>query len=270
MPLRRFTATQFRRPMDRGINRPFLVLAKASEGDEILPVVVKSRAGYGDRPEAMLRELFSLMLARQLGLNTPEPVWLELVDGFDWSATDHGGYPELIRQSIGWNLGTIHLGSGWKPWIKGRAPASIPAVSLETAYAFDAMVQNSDRMADNPNLLWREDELAVLDFDKAFAWLRVTEQEAKPWWKTLERQTLLNHCLHSHLPSADKRPIIGQELWDEFEEWCLNGASGLISQEIITEISDPDLDLPRIEAYLMKLAAAADDFFRLLTDQSRP
>jgi hypothetical protein len=35
-------------------------------------------------------------------------------------------------------------------------------------------------------------------------------------------------------------------------------------------IDRPDLDLPRLEAYVTKVAAAADDFFRFLTDVSRP
>lgn len=56
MPLRRFTAVQFRRPMARGLNRPFLVLAQPEDGGERRVVVVKSRAGYADRPEAMLKE----------------------------------------------------------------------------------------------------------------------------------------------------------------------------------------------------------------------
>jgi hypothetical protein len=42
--------------------------------------------------------------------------------------------------------------------------------------------------------------------------------------------------------------------------FCRNRASGL---------ADPDLDLSRMEAYLMKLSAATDDFFRFLTDASR-
>lgn len=95
--LRRFTAVQFRRPMERGLNLPFLVIGQPAEGGERCPVVVKSRAGYADRPEAMLKELFALLLARELGLTAPEPVLVELLPGFDYGATDFPGYPERIR-----------------------------------------------------------------------------------------------------------------------------------------------------------------------------
>lgn len=269
MNLRRFTALQFRRPMNRGLNQPFLVIGQPSEGGKRCSIVVKSRAGYANRPDAMVRELFSLLLARELGLTTPEPVLVEFQDGFDWVAADHPVHAELIRQSFGWNVGTVHLGDGWKPWVQGSAPRSLASETLETAYAFDAMVQNSDRESDNPNLLWRGEELALLDFDKAFAFLRLEEHEDRPWRKTLIRQNLDRHSLYPHLPALVDGKILGQNLWDTFEEWWLVSPTGLISAEIAAGLSDPDLDLPRLEGYLKKLATAADDFFRFLTDASR-
>lgn len=269
MTLRRFSAVQFRRPMNRGLNQPFLVVGQPNDGGKRSSIVVKSRAGYANRPDAMLRELFSLLLARELGLTTPEPVLVELQNGFDWAASDHPAHAELIRQSIGWNVGTIHLGNGWKPWVQGSPPRSLADETLETAYAFDAMVQNSDREADNPNMLWRGEELALLDFDKAFAFLRLEEQEDRPWRRSLIRQNLDRHCLHPHLPAIREGRIMGQNLWDTFEEWWLGIPGGRLSAEIASGIADPDLDLPRLEAYLRKFATGADDFFRFLTDSSR-
>lgn len=131
------------------------------------------------------------------------------------------------------------------------------------------MVQNSDREADNPNLLWRGEELAMLDFDKAFAFLRTEAQEARPWRKTLVRQNLDRHCLHSHLPDLPEEVVLGPGLWDAFEEWWLVCPSGRISADIAEGMTDPDLDLPRLEGYLTNLSAATEDFFRYLTDASR-
>jgi len=270
MTLRRFTAVQFRRPMNRGINRPFLAIGQPEDGGNRCSIVVKSRAGYADRPDAMLRELFGLLLARELGLTAPEPVLVEIQEGFDWAAADHPEHAELIRRSIGWNVGTVHLGDSWKPWIQGSPPRSLADETLETAYAFDAMVQNSDREADNPNMLWRGEELALLDFDKAFAFLRLEKHEDRPWRKTLIRQNLDRQSLYFHLPAIGDDKILGRNLWDSFEEWWLVNPSGCLSSEIASGLADPDLDLPRMEAYLMKLSAVTDDFFRFLTDASRP
>jgi hypothetical protein len=170
---------------------------------------------------------------------------------------------------MGWNLGTIHLGDAWKPWVQGGAPRSLAATTLETAYAFDAMVQNSDREPENPNLLWRGEELALLDFDKAFAFLRTEEGEDRPWRQTLNRQNLSHHCLHPHLPPIEKVKILGRDLWDVFEEWSLERPGGKIAATIAEELADPDLDLPRMEEYLTKLTAETDDFFHFLTEASR-
>jgi len=253
--------------MKRGLNRPFLVIGQSGKERETL--VVKSRAGYADRPEAMLKELFALLMARKLGLNAPEPVLVELLPGFDFGASDHDGYPELIQQSHGWNVGTVHLGEDWKPWIQGSKPRSITDAKLEDAYAFDGMIQNSDREPDNPNMLWKGSELAVLDFDKAFAFLRIEEAEDRPWRKTLVRQNLSRHCLHQHLPEPAEGEVIGAALWAEFEGWWLGNPSGRISAEIAAGMADPDLDLPRLEDYLRKLSSATEDFFQYLTDASR-
>ncbi len=269
MHLRRFTAVQFRRKMERGLNRPFLVMGAAQDGGERCPLVVKSRAGYADRPDAMLKELFALLLARELGLNAPEPVMVEIPEGLDWAAADYPEHAELIRRSLGWNVGTVHLGDAWKPWNKGIAPRSIPVEALEIAYAFDAMVENSDREADNPNLLWRGDELAVLDFDKAFGFLRTGENEARPWRNALVRLNLERHCLHSYLPERKEGEILGVPLWDAFEAGCLGRPAAGISAAIVEEFPDPNLDLKRIEHYFTKLASDPEDFFRYLTDASR-
>jgi hypothetical protein len=269
MKLRKFTAVQFRRRMERGLNQPFLVIGAAQDGGDRCPLVVKSRAGYADRPEAMLKELFALLLARELGLNAPEPVLVEIPAGLDWGAVDCPVYAELIRQSIGWNVGTVHLGDSWKPWIKGIAPRSIPLETLETAYTFDAMVENPDREADNPNLLWRGDKLAVLDFDKAFCFLRTSEDEARPWRSALLHLNLERHCLHPHLPGRNEKEILGLCLWDAFEAWWLSKPAAGLSAAVLEGFSDHNLDLKRIEAYLKKLATDPEDFFGYLTDASR-
>ncbi len=269
MTLRRFTAVQFRRSMDRGLNRPFLVIGAEQDGGKRCPLVVKSRAGYADRPDAMLKELFALLLARELGLNAPEPVMVEIPAGLDWAAVEFREHAELIRQSIGWNVATVHLGDAWKPWNKGIAPRSIPVETLETAYAFDAMVENPDREADNPNLLWRGDELAVLDFDRVFCFLRTGEGEARPWRNALGRLNLERHCLYSHLPESGDGEILGAFLWAAFEEWWLGKPAAGLSAAVLEGFPDPNLDLKRIEGYLTKLATDPEDFFRYLTDASR-
>lgn len=76
--------------MGRGLNRPFLEIGQS--GDDREALAVKPRAGQADRPEAMVRELFALLLARSLGLLALERCFVELLDSFGFAAADHSGY----------------------------------------------------------------------------------------------------------------------------------------------------------------------------------
>ena len=60
--LKRYEAVTFRRPMQRGLTRPFLVSALPEEGGDAIDLVVKPRAGYGDRPQLYSRRYIVLFL----------------------------------------------------------------------------------------------------------------------------------------------------------------------------------------------------------------
>lgn len=271
MPIPRYIAMQFRRPMERGLNRPFLVLG-SDEGNPDsgrTPLVVKSNAGFRHRSEIVIRELFALLLARKVGILVPEPVLVRFPDGFEYGAAELPAYADLIRQSPGWNLATVHLGNSWKPWSNTTPPKSIEREDLETAFCFDAMVQNTDRGAENPNLLWKGKRLALIDFDKAFGYIRTFQADVQPWRKVLIQQNLAAHCLHRHLAALGDGQLRGKTLWEAFVEWRVETGVDAISREIGTDLADPGLDLPLFESYLIKLESHTEDFFQYLTEVAR-
>lgn len=272
MALPRYTAVQFRRPMERGLNRPFLVMAEdeKGKGSERVALVVKSTAGYRNRPECIVREMFSLLLAQKVGISVPEPVLVKFPTGFDYGAADHPEYAELIQKSPGWNLATVHLGNSWKPWTNTSPPRSVDQIKIDSAYCFDAMVQNPDRENENPNLLWRRDQLVLLDFDKAFGHLRVYRNDPKPWRKVLAQQTLQRHCFYRFLSQPREDELLGKAIWEAFVEWHSTNTKSALSREFGSELQDPKVDLPLLEAYLISLADHTEDFFRYLTERSRP
>lgn len=272
MALPRYVAIQFRRPMERGLNRPFLVLASIEGEDEgaRTPLVVKSTAGFQNRPEFVVREVFALLLARHLGIRVPDQVLVRFPEGLEYGASEYPDYADLIRQSPGWNLATVHLGKSWKTWTNSTPPRGIAWEDLETAYCFDAMVQNTDREPENPNLLWKGKQLALIDFDKAFGYTRTLQGDPQPWRKTLAQQNLPRHCLHRHLAVLDDGILRGKNLWESFVEWRLEAGSGTLSREIGAEPPDPGLDLPLLESYLNCLENDTEDFFQYLTELTRP
>jgi len=62
-------------------------------------------------------------------------------------------------------------------------------------------------------------------------------------------QGLHRHCLLRHLPQFTENQCVGTKLWESFEEWWLEHQPGQISDEIREIFEDPEMDLPRIEAY---------------------
>ncbi len=240
MNLKTYEAKTFLRPMARGQTRPFLVEAQSCDddaGDVFL--VVKPRAGYANRPDAIYKEIFSTLLAGKLGVLTPTPAIVNLPEGLEFGAEDYPESKKMIQNSIGLNYATIFLGSGWKTWTNGANPQSLSQSSIQSSFCLDALVQNSDRKLDNPNLMWKGDQLVTLDFDRSYEYGNYSLQQI------MVMLDVKQHALHSSL-NVPRDELIGQELWNAWEEWRLeNPTSKLFDNNLAStplhNITESDL-----------------------------
>ncbi len=48
-------------------------------------------------------------------------------------------------------------------------------------FAFDALIQNPDRRMDKPNILWKGEELYIIDHEKGFSFVYALPASIKPW-----------------------------------------------------------------------------------------
>jgi hypothetical protein len=48
-------------------------------------------------------------------------------------------------------------------------------------FSFDALIQNPDRKVNNPNFLWKADEIFLIDHELAFSFLYQIGERADPW-----------------------------------------------------------------------------------------
>ena len=110
--------------------------------------------------------------------------------------------------------------------------------------------------------------MALLDFDRAFSFLREGESNPQPWRKSLARLGLERHCLFPHLPGPKEPEILGIPLWDAFQTWWIE-REGALFPEISQFFEDVGGDLPLMQGYATKLADGTEDFFRTLTDATR-
>jgi hypothetical protein len=137
-------AARYVLPFREGGSVPALV-----EADDLGMYVVKLR-GSGQGAKALVAELLSGELAREVGLSVPEIVFVELARSIADSEPD----PEIaepLERSVGVNLGLDYL-----PGSITFDPVADPhpdAVLASRIVLFDAFVSNVDRTPRNPNLL---------------------------------------------------------------------------------------------------------------------
>jgi hypothetical protein len=125
------------------------------------------------------REWMAAKLAADLGIRSAQALQVRLTREF-LSSIDDDDLRLALSQGPEVVLGSVDAGEGWGlldpnrklPW--SHLPASIRIV------AFDSLIQNSDRMSSNPNMLRHGDELMLIDNEEAFS-RAVTNEGSVPW-----------------------------------------------------------------------------------------
>jgi hypothetical protein len=154
--LRTVTATRYVTPLREGGSLPAIM-----EADDDGLYVVKFR-GAGQGPKALAAEIVVGELARAAGLPVPELVLVQ-VNAELAQAEPDPEIQDLIRASDGLNLGVDFL-PGSLPY----SPAHPPEPELAAAVVWlDALVENVDRTARNPNLLRWHGNLWLIDHGAA-------------------------------------------------------------------------------------------------------
>jgi len=174
------TATQFIKPMSAGRNHPLLLGCENADGGSF-EVVVKLRGKEMDA-RAQMVELFTALLADDLGLQVPQAAIVAVPTGFESVVAEREAVA-LLNNSSGWNFGSVHLGAGFTTWPPGRNPVGAQRDQAADIFAFDTLIQNPDRRAVNPNLWARSDKLGIYDHEQAFSFLshHIIGGTPKPW-----------------------------------------------------------------------------------------
>jgi hypothetical protein len=142
-------------------------------------LVVKLR-GSAEGVLPLVSEIVVGELAEALGLATPARYLVELAAGLG-SDDPHEELRDLLERSVG-----LNLGFQWLEGFRDVTPADAARVKPELAAAIvwlDALVQNPDRTARNPNLLIKSGQIWLIDHGAALPfhhdWQRVTEQSPR-------------------------------------------------------------------------------------------
>lgn len=152
--IRHQQVTRYITPLREGGSLPAL-----AEADDGFRYVVKFRgAGHGSK--ALTAELIGGEVARRLGLNVPELVWLDIDERFGITEPDEE-IQDLLKASRGLNIG-LHFLKGaitLDPYVN-----NVDALTASLIVWLDAYLTNVDRTVKNTNmLLWHGRETWLID-----------------------------------------------------------------------------------------------------------
>lgn len=212
MELRHQKVTRYICPLREGGSLPAL-----AEADDGFKYVVKFR-GAGHGVKALIAELIGGEIARRMGLNIPELVFLSVDDRFGITEADEE-IQDLLKWSQGLNIG-LHFLSGAltvDPYAN-----KIDSLTASKIVWLDAFITNVDRTPINTNmLLWHGREIWLIDHGASFyfhhSWHDLEKAPLVSFSQIISRHCLLHRAsqleevndeMHRVLSDNDFREIV--------------------------------------------------------------
>jgi hypothetical protein len=150
------------------------------EGVDRRTFVVKALGLPEVTPGSLFRELYGNLLARELGLSTPEPALVLLSPEFATAAAPVLK-PRGLSVEAGHAAGTEYFHGGFSPPALEFPLEQAELAQAAQVYAFDLLIQNVDRRPEKPNCAYRGGQIIVYDFEMAFSFLLAIGGQDEPW-----------------------------------------------------------------------------------------
>jgi hypothetical protein len=206
-------ATRYIVPLREGGSLP-AILDTADGGS----YVVKFR-GAGQGARALVAEIIVGHLAATLGFDIPSLALIELDESFGRSEPD-SEIQDILRGSRGLNVGLRYLEGAFT-----YDPVALNDVDPERAAAIvwlDALTTNIDRTARNPNLLYWNDRLWLIDHGAALYfhhnWASLDDDRKRTPFAPISQHVLLRYAGDIREADARLAPLVTSELLRETVE----------------------------------------------------
>lgn len=175
LQLRDVNVTRYVTPLREGGSMPAIV-----EADDGFLYVIKFR-GAGQGVKALIAELIGGEIARALGLQIPELVFIHLDEGFGRTEPDEE-IQDLLKFSVGLNLGLHYLSAAitFDPSVSRIDPLLASKIVW-----LDCLLMNIDRTCRNTNMLMWHKELWLIDHGASLyfhhSWTNWMEHAVRPF-----------------------------------------------------------------------------------------
>ncbi len=201
--IRKVNVSRYVTPLREGGSLPAIV-----EADDQFLYVLKFK-GAGQGKKALIAELIGGEIARLLGFKVPEIVLADLDIAFGRIEGDEE-IQDLLKASVGTNLG-LHYLSGSITYDPNATKVS-PLLASQIVW-LDSLLMNVDRTVRNPNMLWWNKELWLIDHGAALYFHHSWDNWEKPNkpFSLVSKHVLLP--LASELATADMafKPALTEE-----------------------------------------------------------
>lgn len=242
------TATRYVQPLREGGSLPAVV---DTHGGGLF--VAKFR-GAGQGVKALIAELIVGILARHVGLPTPEPALIEIPDSFGRTEPDPE-IQDLLRASHGVNVGARYLDGAFN--FDGNAAADYinPELAARIVW-FDAFVSNPDRTHRNPNLMIWERKPYLIDHGAALYaqhdWPSVDDARTRSPFQLIKDHVLLAQSGDIAMADKELAPMMSADV--------IRATVDAIPDELLTDAS--------IRSDFATPAEARDRYARYLTTRA--
>jgi len=228
------TAVSYQCYLGTGRTKPCVFICEDDQGKRVGEYVVKLRSNIEKGTAGLLREVVASLLAKHIGLVVPDPAIVKIEDALVGAIIDQY-VAESVRKSIGLNFGSKFISGGFVTWPCGKSvPISIKQNAVDT-FVFDMLIQNPDRRISKPNLLWKDDQLYLIDHEMGFSFLLDIFLPQESWrianLNFINEHVFFNDLRHSNNLdfSRYERALrsVTNEIWNDFveqipQEW-ING-----------------------------------------------
>ena len=210
--LQRYDAVRFIKVLESGRTQPLLLECECvSEDDHSRKTFVVKAPGLPEVEDfGLFSELFSYLLAEELEIETPHAALIDLSEEF----------VEIVNPILRkWNL-AVESGVGFGSEYMG--PGFVAASGTEflnpeelagalQLFSFDLLIQNPDRIPNNPNCAYKDGNYIAFDFNLAFSFLLLIGNANEPW-EFSKHQIAEEHLFYSSLRRKvlDYKPFIAK------------------------------------------------------------
>lgn len=246
-------ARAFQYALSSGRTKPCVFECVDPEGGNAGEYVVKFRSQVNNNAVGLLCELVASCLAKRLGLRVPDPAVVSISHKAA-QAIPNREVREVAEQSIGTNFGSRFCSGGYTTWPKNQSIPEYLTTQALHVFIFDAIADNPDRSADRPNLLWKSNELLLIDHETAFSFMYAIgsnnplDVQRRPYLRKHLFHKQLCGLLHDYQPMQERLGAFTEEDWRVILE-CIPG-----------EWRGPEME--QIRDHLLETASQHETFIR--------